>query len=447
MSPLAPYVPNAKEPWNLARVHHLHWRASFGATWAELKAGVERGHEATLQTLLSGTREVGVPERANEMIETLQHAAATRNSRWQALWFWRMLLSADPLGERLTLAWHDHFATSFQKVQSMAMMAAQNATIRAHARGSFRDLLPACVKQPAMLLWLDASSNYREHPNENLARELMELFTLGEGHYTEHDVREVARALTGWRVDHEDRFWFYGEHHDQGEKTVLGHKGAFDGDGVLAILLDHPATARRIAWRLCNTFLVESLVTADLLDALARELVESNLELGRAVERILRSRVFFCDANLHALPAPPAVHVTALARALECFDARTSLLDVFAAEAGQHLFNPPSVFGWPHGKQWITTGSLVGRTKFARALVEGKLTATGGDGPIAPLLRKHGVGTGAAERVEFFINLLLGRKPEASLKAVLVATAAADHPRACEEMVVQLCSSPASQLA
>jgi hypothetical protein len=448
--PLAPYVPSAQQPWNLERVHHLHWRASFGASWSELQAGVERGPDATLATLLAGTRETGVPEHAAELLEALCRSADSSNSlpRHEHLWFWRMLLSADPLGERLTLLWHDHFATSYEKVDSVTMMADQNAALREHARGSFRKLLPAIVKQPAMLLWLDAASNYREHPNENLARELLELFTLGEGNYGEHDVREVARALTGWRVDHEERFLFYREHHDAGEKTVLGQRGAFDGDAVLSMLLDHPATARRVAWRLASTFLAEPLVTDPLLDALTKDLAASGLLLGPAVERILRSQVFFSDANLRAMVSQPVVYVTALARALECFDppVRTSELAAFSAAAGQRPYWPPSVFGWPRGKEWITTGGLVARIKFARALIAGKLTPGAWERPVVRLLRVHRIGANPAERVSFFARLLLGREPDENLQQALVAVAAAEQKDACDEMVVQLCTSAHCQL-
>ncbi|HEX6813639.1 MAG TPA: DUF1800 domain-containing protein [Planctomycetota bacterium] len=448
--PLAPYVPDERQPWNLARVHHLHWRASFGATWDELRSGVERGPDAVLTTLLAGTRELGVPQRASDLLLTLQRSAFTSASirRHEAVWFWRMLLSADPLGERLTLMWHDHFATSYEKVANPTFMANQNAALREHARGSFRDLLPAIVKQPALLLWLDAPSNYREHPNENLARELLELFTLGEGNYGEHDVREVARALTGWRIDHEQRFWFYPEHHDTGEKAILGQRAAFDGDRVLTMLLEHPATARRVAWRLASTLLAAPLVTDAVLDAIAKDLAATQLAIGPAVERILRSNVFFSDSNLRALPTPPAVHVTALARALECFDppCRTSELAAFSAAAGQQPYHPPSVFGWPRGKDWITTGALVARAKFARALVSGALTPDAAERPIARLLRTHRVGADAAERVSFFCRLLLGGEPDDALRAGLVAVAASQGTDACEEMVIQLCSSPHCQL-
>ena len=448
---LEPYAPSAREPWSRARVHHLHWRAGFGATWEELQLGLERGPDAVLESLFAGTRVVGVPESAATLGPRLEQAALASNEieRLEAVWFWRMLFSADPLGERLTLLWHDHFATSFEKVQDAQAMGRQNAVLREHARAPFGELLSACVKNPALLIWLDAQSNYREHPNENLGRELMELFTLGEGNYGERDVREVARALTGWRVSRHGRFLVFDEHHDSGEKHILGRKGQFDGDDLLAILLEEPATARRLAWRLSRSFLGEELVTEDLLDELARGLSASGLDVRRCVERILRSRLFFSDGNLRVLPTTPAVHVVALTRALECFapPARTQALAEWSAPVGQRLYHPPSVFGWPHGKDWITTGTLLARARFARALVGGELSIDDDEGPVARLVARHSVSEDPEERVSFIGRLLLGQEPEGLLRSNLVTTAGAPRARACEEMVVQLCTAPACQLS
>ena len=448
---LAPYEPTVAAPWNLARVRHLHWRAGFGATWKELTDGVDCGHEWTLTMLLEGKRTAGVPADGEDLIEALERGAMQSGmlERAQGVWIWRMLYSADPFGERLALHWHDHFATSVEKLASVAPLVRQNQIFREHVRGKFGDLLPAVIKHPAMLIWLDAASNYREHPNENLARELMELFTLGEGNYSETDVREVARALTGWRIDHRGRFWFYGEHHDGGEKQILGQTGEFDGDDVLDILLAHPAAPHHIARQLARTLLADELITADLVEALALDLAASDFDLGACVERIVRSRAFFAGDNLRAIPSSPIVYTVALTRALECFDppARTVTLAEMSAAAGQKLYEPPSVFGWPHGEAWMTTGSLVGRARFARALVDGDVALGDDTGPVPRLLERHGISHDAGERVTFFCRLLVGAEPSASLRAVLVETASSGGPRACEDMVVQLCLSPACQLA
>ena len=185
--------------------------------------------------------------------------AAPEPNRLKGWWVYRMLFGPDPLTERLTLMWHDHFATSNLKVNDLALMRRQNETLRSLGRGPFGRLLHAMLRDPALLVWLDAQENTKGHPNENLARELMELFTLGIGHYSEDDVKQAARALTGWKlVDDEARF--VPVRHDAGTKTILGRTGAFDADGLAGLLLEHPATSRRLAWRLCHEFFGEGAV-------------------------------------------------------------------------------------------------------------------------------------------------------------------------------------------
>ena len=160
-----------------------------------------------------------------------------------------MLCGPDPLTERLTLMWHNHFATSNLKVNDLGLMRRQNETLRSLNRAPFSRLLHAMVRDPALLIWLDAPDNTKVHPNENLGRELMEFFTLGVGHYTEDDVKQSARALTGWRMVG-DEVRFIPSRHDPGNKTILGHTAAFDADALVRALLDNPATSRRLAWRL-----------------------------------------------------------------------------------------------------------------------------------------------------------------------------------------------------
>ena len=222
-----------------------------------------------------------------------------------------MLFTPDPLLERLTLMWHDHFATSQLKVEDVAAMRAQNETFRRHARGPFGDLLRAMLRDPALLTWLDAPSNRKGKPNENLARELMELFTLGVGHYAENDVKEAARALTG-RTVAQGRFQARPESHDDGEKTILGKTARFDGDSLADHLLAQPAVADRLAWRLCATFLGEGVADTAARGELAERLRRDDLHVGRAVETILRSELFFSERNLHARVSDPVGFVDRL---------------------------------------------------------------------------------------------------------------------------------------
>ena len=270
----APYRPTAESPWDLRRVVHLHRRAGFAATGEELRRDLEDGPEASVDRLLAGRMLPAAAAAEFERVSaTIAEAAVdSRNpDRLKAWWIFRMLLGPDPLAERLTLMWHNHFATGNQKVDDLAAMRRQNDLFRRHARAPFGELLNAAVRDPALLIWLDAPGNRKGHPNENLARELMELFTLGIGHYSESDVKEAARALTGWTVA-DGAFLEYAANHDPGEKTILGRSGKWGGSGLIRLLLEHPATARRLAGRLCETFMGEGSVRSQDLDELAEGL-------------------------------------------------------------------------------------------------------------------------------------------------------------------------------
>src|SRR5262245_43126948 len=223
ISPWAPYVPSDQSPWNLRRVVHLHRRAGFAATWGEIQRDLKDGPRASIDRVLAGKAAVdGVPADFDKTADLLGESAATSNDpgRLKAWWVYRMLYGPDPLTERLALMWHNHFATSNLKVENLTFMRRQNDLFRKLGRGPFGNLLSAVAHDPAMLTWLDAPSNRKGHPNENLARELMELFSMGVGHYTETDVKEAARALTGWSLD-DDAFTDIPARHDGGEKTIL----------------------------------------------------------------------------------------------------------------------------------------------------------------------------------------------------------------------------------
>src|SRR5262249_10652877 len=253
------YRPSASAPWDLARAWTLLRRAGFAATWDELQRDLESGPAAAVDQVLDGTTPIQgiLPEFASTAALLGDAAASSPATPPAPAWgLFRKLFTPDPLTERLALVWHNHFATSQLKVDDVDAMRRQNETLRRHARGPFGDLLRAMLRDPALLAWLDAPSNRKGKPNENLARALMELFTLGVGQFSERDVKEVARALTGGTV-------VYGQYavrpdwHDDAPKTILGKTDQFDGDKAADILLQHPATARRLAWRLCQSFLGE----------------------------------------------------------------------------------------------------------------------------------------------------------------------------------------------
>ena len=368
----APYEPTDAAPWNLQRVVHLHRRAAFAAPWAQIERDLADGPRPALDRLLGGQ---SPPDGSADfdagfeaMARTIGDAATASGSaeRLKAWWLYRMLRSPDPLAERLTLMWHNHFATSNRKVQNLVSMRQQNELMRAHVRAPFGELLAAVVKDPAMLVWLDADSNRQGHANENLARETMELFTLGVGNYTETDVREAARALTGWTISG-NRFEFAQSKHDGGEKVVLGRRGPLAGDDFLKLLLEHPATARRLTWRICNTFMGEEVVDPQALSQLADGLAAHGLDVGWAIETLLRSKLFFSAENLRTRVAGPVQCVVGAVRRFELSDPPPSTLLVaeWVARMGQDLFYPPNVGGWNEGR---ARGSLRARSWPAQIL-------------------------------------------------------------------------------
>jgi uncharacterized protein (DUF1800 family) len=225
-----------------------------------------------------------------------------------------------------------------------------------------------------MLVWLDADSNRAGHPNENLGRELMELFTLGIGNYTEDDVKGAARALTGWSVGKQS-FRYVKERRDDGEISFLGHNGQLTGDDVLQMLLERPATARRISMRLCKMFFGEGVLDEAALDELADGLRAHDLDVSWAVETILRSEAFFAESNLRSRILGPVEFAVGAIHALNISTSppSTLLLADWITRMGQDLFYPPNVGGWPEGRAWLGSRSLIARANYATALVAGRL--------------------------------------------------------------------------
>jgi uncharacterized protein (DUF1800 family) len=444
----APYEPSDDAPWDLRRVVHLHRRAGFVATWGEIQRDLKDGPKASIDRLLIGkARADGVPKDFADMAALLA-GSAYDSERLKAWWLYRMLFGPDPLTERLTLMWHNHFATSIAKVNDAGAMRRQNEIFRAHARAPFGKLLAAVTHDPALLLWLDAPANRAGHPNENLARELMELFTLGIDHYTEADVKEAARALTGWTVA-ENKFRADADRHDDGDKTILGRRGKWTGEDLVKILLEQPATAERLASRLCEQFMGEGTASAAAVKALAHGLREHDLDIGWGGETVLRSRAFFAAANRGRRVTGPAEFAVAAARALEMFDAAPSTLVLadWTARLGQDLFQPPNVGGWPGGRQWISAQSMVGRANFAADLVRGALTRDRQSFDAVGWARRHGRGADLADFIAFCGDLLLtGARPDERVAATLGAKATLTDQTA-RHAVVLILASPEAQLA
>jgi uncharacterized protein (DUF1800 family) len=451
----APYVPSDRALWNLRRVVHLHRRAAFAATWNELQRDLKDGPDKSITRLLRGqARAVGVPQDFQDFAEAMARRASEFGDPrlLKGWWVYRMYRGPDPLGERLTLLWHNHFATSNLKVNDLAAMWRQNETFRKYSRAPFGELLGAVARDPALLVWLDARANRRGKPNENLGRELMELFTLGIGHYTEKDVKEAARALTGWTVA-EGRFKEDAALHDDGDKTILGRTGRWKGGDLVQMLLEHPATSRRLVWRLCDWLMGETAVDAAGLDALTAGLRAHKRDIGWAVETVLRSQAFFAEGNLGNRVLGPVEFLIGVPRALECFDPPPSslVLAEWTAGLGQNLFYPPNVGGWTGGRDWLNAQAIVSRANYAAALVEGRLFGRDA-GPLdaLALAKRYRVVRDWDDLLAFYGELLVGVTPDTPWRKRLLSglgpkTALA--PQSVRALVALLVASPEAQMA
>jgi uncharacterized protein (DUF1800 family) len=444
------YTPDEKTPWDIRRVVHLHRRAGFAATWEEIQRDLKDGPTLSVDRILSGKASVeGVPLTFEATASLLSESAIVSGQplRLKASWIFRMLFGPDPLAERLTLMWHNHFATSNLKVDNLSSMQAQNELFRMHGRMPFGELLKVVVCDPAMLVWLDAPANRKGKPNENLARELMELFSMGIGHYSETDVKEAARALTGWTLD-EDRFVEYPRFHDDGEKNILGKKGRWHGVDLVKMVLDHPATAVRLAVRFGEMLLGEKALKKADMNSLAEGLRNHNLNIGWGIETVMRSRTFFAEDNLGGRVLSPVEYVVGVARALELFEPASSTLVLaeWCGRLGQDLFYPPNVGGWPGGRAWLTTRALLGRANYAAALVEGKLVGRSGPMDAVALANRHK----HDDVISFYTRLLLGTEATPEWRQRLTASLDnknKDEGKQARRIVGLILAMPEAQIA
>ena len=346
---------------------HLLRRAGFGPTptsydeFAPLSwsGAVDRlvDYEAILDTLPADP----TPTRMRDDMDMPRLGAG------DVLFWWmdRMVRTARPLEERLTLFWHDHFATALSKAPP-PFMAAQNKTLRAMAVGNFGQLLRAVATDPAMMLYLDNARNVAGSPNENYARELLELHTLGEGNYTETDIKQIARALTGWVVRGRlQSSSFAPFRHDDGVKTIFGQSGNFDLNDVIDLILEQPALPQFITGKLAS-WLIGYEPNATLVASLAEDFVAGGFEIRPLVRSILNSAEFQSDRAYRARAKAPVEFVVGAARALQAAAPPQLLLGI-ANRMGQMILNPPSPAGWPSGDAWVNGNTALLRSNFAMA--------------------------------------------------------------------------------
>ncbi|MEM8769004.1 MAG: DUF1800 domain-containing protein, partial [Pseudomonadota bacterium] len=306
-----------------------------------------------------------VQPSVNEFFYWLR-ASRLETDRVAYWWANRMLVSEAPLVEKMALFWHGHFATNEDKVRDYRKMLKQLELFQAQGLGNFRELLVAVAQDPAMLAFLDAGVNVKGKPNENFAREIMELFTMGVGHYSEADVREAARAFTGWNFAGLE-FYVDAARHDDGEKTVLGHRGPFDGVEVIDLILREPAAAEHIAGKIYRYFVSDSL-DASLEAELGRRLMAMDYELQPFLAMLFSSRDFHAHAGTRIKPPVELVVSTYRKLGLEGVPGIPDF-NLVTGGLGQRLMHPPTVAGWSGGRSWITPGLLFERGNFVLDVV------------------------------------------------------------------------------
>ncbi len=292
-------------------------------------------------------------------------------------WLTRMIATPRPLEEKLVLLWHGHFASNNRTVDDSFLMLQQNVLFRKHANGNFGELVMGVIRDPAMLKFLNNNSNRKGHPNENLARELMELFTLGVGAYGENDIKQGARALTGYGVEDND-FAFHRNAHDEGQKEILGRKGLFDGEDFVRILLGRPQCPLFISYKLYRHFVgdIDEKPTdtqETVIRAMAKVLSDNRYELKPVLKTLFMSEHFYDPQIVGGMVKSPAQLLVGTARMLNTPARNSGTLAAAMSMMGQQLFEPPSVAGWDGGRGWINTSTLFVRQNLATYLITGKV--------------------------------------------------------------------------
>lgn len=291
-------------------------------------------------------------------------------------WLHEMVHTSNPFLEKMTFFWHGHFTSSIRKVKSPNEMGQQNQLLRQHALGNFRELTYEISIDPAMLIWLDNNTNVKQSPNENYARELMELFTLGIGNYTEQDVHEVARALTGWKATpRKTQAQFVTRLHDDGTKTIFGKRSNFDLKSTVDLIVQQPACARFITTKLWSAFAYpnpEPTVIQPVIDAF----VKSGFEIKALLRAMFTSEAFYSDKAYRSIVKSPTEYVVGILALFPNLKLKNEFLPLQALnEMGQMLFDPPNVAGWPGGAAWLSSNMLFARFQFAEMVVTSLTTS------------------------------------------------------------------------
>jgi uncharacterized protein (DUF1800 family) len=390
--------PLSSDQWNTVTAAHLLNRAGFGGTPADIQRLADLGPDRAVSFLLDYEKIPDLtadpvwarpnPEAIRNFREAVKNATPAEKKKLQqeqrreyrrqmmelrGWWLQRMAKGPRPFQEKMVLFWHGHFATSVDKVRNPYFMWRQNELFRRLATDNWLRLLTETGKDPAMLIWLDQAQSRKSHANENFAREVMELFALGEGHYTEKDVTEGARALTGWSLDRTtEKFIYRPRLHDDGIKTFLGQTGDFNGDDVMRIIISQPQSGRFITGKIWNYF-AGQMPSEDLNAELAACLRAHGNDFKPFLRELFRSEPFYAPDIIRNQVKSPVQWLVGTVRMLENELPPPLLCWGMLRQLGQDLFAPPNVKGWDGGITWITTNTLLTRYNDAATLVEGTL--------------------------------------------------------------------------
>jgi uncharacterized protein (DUF1800 family) len=441
---LQPYVPTSDDPFDAVKAAHLLNRAGFGGTIDEVRKVIDLGPSDAVEWLMDfkdqsaeeqGTDVPdlsaidGLPKSFKELRKAYEGKSQAElkelrqkfmmSNREAVLatiswWMRRMVDGPHPLQEKLTLFWHGHFVTSDKDERSATLMWKQNELLRKSCLGNFRTFVRNISRDPAMLDYLNNTQNRKAHPNENYARELMELFTLGIGNYTEDDVKQGARAFTGWAHDGDD-YVFRKFDHDEGVKEFLGRSGNFNGDDVIDIILSQSVCPRFISNKLFRYFAYEEIEDS-LSQALGYELAQSNYELRPLVKLILKSKAFYSPQAVGAQIKCPIQLVLGTIRQMNLSMPRPMMLLQPLNQMGQVPFSPPNVRGWPGGRMWINTSTLFVRYNTGYRLIDGQLPRA----DKSRLNEETKDATDAGAVVDYWINRLIQRPIDPDKRQVLI---------------------------
>ena len=375
---------------DIALMAHLMRRAGFGAAREELEEKVARGYENVVEDLLHPTDD----DRGNLPDDLIRRYHVDQSELRQldgagAYWMYQMITTNHPLEEKLALFWHSLFATGYSKLNQARALLNQIDMFKRTGFGSFRDILIELSKDPAMIIWLDNNDNHDGAINENYGRELLELFSMGIGNYSEDDIKEASRAFTGWTLKNaeymsmramKDSIWPYGriawhfefreDDHDTGEKEFLGERGEFDGDQIVDIICKQDATARFICTRLFQFFAADQVDERGeaAIEQMMASYFESDYEIRSVLRTLFNSEYFRGDSARYARVKAPVETVVGAVRMAGSYRQPTLGVNQLASQAffmGQGLLQPPTVEGWHEGVEWIDSGSLVERVNFA----------------------------------------------------------------------------------